>query len=149
MDIRDTNLIEYRAGSNNSSITQPILEYFGGANKYTFEKYRANYLYSGGNIPFCTGSLAVNTYTLETFVDTDAQGTLQPVLCNLRFHGGANTMEFIGHVAGLTVAPIVLRTRVGESPAPTVTATDNGGKLRITFVGVPSDTVIRGWVKAL
>lgn len=147
--LADTNRIKVCGGSNNASITQPYGEEWSGSGQYTIEKYRAKYRYSGGNIPFCTHSLVGNTLTLDTFVDTDARGTFQPVMCNLRFHGSANTMEFIGHVAGLTVAPIVLRTRFGPNSPPTVVASDSGGKLRLTFSGVPSDTVIRGWVKEL
>lgn len=137
------------SGSNNTAISQPIIEQSTGDGAFTFEKYRSRYNFLPNRMPYCTIDTSGATWTIDTWVTCDVHGLRSMVAYNFTVNG-ASAYIIGGFCLGLSVTPVANTKLFGDGPAITVTAGRSpGGFFRITLAGVPAGGNVTGWVKQL
>lgn len=148
--IRSTNLVESFGGMLFNG--QPSLTPLAGTSGLTFEKYDAKYNFLANTLPGCTVTVGVNTVTIDTFIDSDAVAVIQPAYFFIRLGGATKTYRVAGRIAG-RYAGVVFDAREDLATGtanPTVTLSNNAGKLRIVLTGMADATNnTSGFVKAI
>lgn len=148
-NLANTVLVRKLMGTNNASNSQPQLEQFAGSGSYTFEKYVSKYNFVNNSIPLCTVSNnGTGTYYVDTFIECDEYGVRSPVMFDISI-GGATTYICMGIVGRFDIANIVNKELFSGGTGLTITASNNSGRLRLTFAGASTVSNVSGFVKAL
>lgn len=151
--IRSTNLVEAfgSSGSLTSAGAQPTITPLAGTSAYTVEQYERRYNFVANVIPGCTLTRSGGTHTIDTTIDADANGVLQPAYFFFRVGGAATTFRVAGRIGGRFASAVFdARENLATGAAgPTVTFSNNAGKLRIVLTGLDNPSNISGFVKAI